>query len=409
MIKEKKIHTFVVFLCFIMTILGLSSCRNYYYLPIPPLHDVGGDIHSHSWADNAYDYSLSDDGVITAYFKCNGCDEIKEEVVARGAITVTAENAAAEAAKSEAVVVASPDTIQTILDNITSKAIVFLKDGTYENLELKPQNNQSRTISSLRIIGGSDAKIISSDSTKPALYIRGSSALTIDGLRIDNVKFQITSTGQCIYLGSNDGGQYDDFVFTNCTFTGSGTLSDGMNASYGFRSWVNTPASYSGFSFEDCIFTGLDMGVYSQANNNGYRIIRCTFENCGYGFNHHYNGENTGDLDLIDNIFIGAKSNPYAIFGLNKTTSGSSTIKVTGNSFKDNDTVNSLLYITDNRNVTVVLSDNTYESSDSGRIVLASCTAEIPDCSFPEAWAMRRDGTMMYWAPDSDSGENWTP
>ena len=42
MIKEKKIPTFVVFLCFIMTILGLSSCRNYYYLPIPPLHDGGG-------------------------------------------------------------------------------------------------------------------------------------------------------------------------------------------------------------------------------------------------------------------------------------------------------------------------------------------------------------------------------
>ena len=175
------------------------------------------------------------------------------------------------------VVYATPDTLQRELDNAVENTVIYLKPGTYEDIQLKTATTDksiTHNIKNLKIVGGEgvvvDGLAVISDSHN---------GWTVDGLTIENVNFR----NKGFYINQADGNrvkwpEMPNLTMRNCTFVGTGDGNESKaNRLLGYNGQTNTK-TFKNLLIEGCIVNNAHQGIYVLKADSA-TIRNCTFEN----------------------------------------------------------------------------------------------------------------------------------
>ena len=266
-------------------------------------------------------------------------------------------------------VIATPSTAQDILDSDINGKIVFFDEGSYDNLEINPTKETAeafkdgapveidalvntgnytyyRTIENVRFIASDDAVFNGSFRISTGHRYSNESETAFDPVReidciatttscfvfingkslsFENMAFDGPSAGFDINYYNES--TLSDISFIGCSFANIGTTADVQ----ALHLKANDLGHYSKIHVEDCSFTNVYQGIYTQCVD-GIMITGCKFDTTRHNAiaTQSSNDPFTGTITITNNT-IKNTSDRAIRFGNGKEA----TITVTGNSFEN--------------------------------------------------------------------------
>lgn len=248
-------------------------------------------------------YTTSDNNVY--YSQCCECGYTKTEII-------------------EDAVIATPETIDTLIKEITN-GIIILENGSYNNIRIDCQNG----IENLRIIG-------------------------VENVRLQDIEF---------YGLENNYGSIKNIIIKNIVFSGDGILAPFVNI--------------DGIIIEDCIFNG--EGGISFFEKEVYNI---EIKNCIFNLDNKSN-KSSIIIDFVNNLNINNcnfKNSPVSAIQCNESVYGN--IVINNNIFaKTNNRVIDLFGIDKSSGIALIIEENSFNfptiSSDEGNYIRTNLLSSI--------------------------------